>query len=317
MAIQPTDSIHSINTVKAGKLIVPTSDCFGILNTLMKSLVGLLGYPLGHSISPAFQQAAFDFYSLNTTYEAWPTPPDLLQSKVASLRNPEYLGANITVPHKERIQDMVDVMDPEAEKIGAVNTIVNNRGSLEGHNTDSRGFMIPLKKLAGFDIVGKKILLVGAGGAARAAVFALSSEPIQSLTISNRTQVKAKNLADIVRDLVPEISHTGLESPEFAQAVSQADIIVNSTSIGMSGTEDTRLSPIPTSWISPNSLVYDMVYNPPITPLLSEALRAGASVLGGLPMLVQQGALAFEKWTQLDAPIDLMSKAAAEALSKT
>ena len=317
MAIQPTDSIPSINTVKAGKLIVPTSDCFGILNTLMKSLVGLLGYPLGHSISPAFQQAAFDFYCLNTIYEAWPTPPDLLQSKVASLRNPEYLGANITVPHKERIQDMVDIMDPEAEKIGAVNTIVNNRGSLEGHNTDSQGFMIPLKKLAGFDIVGKRILLVGAGGAARAAVFALSCEPIQSLTISNRTQVKAKNLAATVRDLVPEISYTGLESPEFTKAVSQADIIVNSTSIGMSGTDDPRLSPIPTSWISPNSLVYDMVYNPPITPLLSEALRAGASVLGGLPMLVQQGALAFEKWTQLDAPIDLMSKAAAEALSKT
>ena len=283
----------------------------------MKSLVGLLGYPLGHSISPVFQQAAFDFYSLNTTYQAWPTPPDVLRSKVASLRNDQYLGANITVPHKERIQDMVDIMDPEAEKIGAVNTIVNNRGSLEGYNTDSQGFLIPLKKLVGFDFKGKRVLLVGAGGAARAAVFALAGEPIQSLIISNRTHVKAKKLTDIVKHLVPEVSHTGIESMEFTKAVSNADLIVNSTSIGMSGTEDPMLSPIPTSWIPPNSLVYDMVYNPPITPLLSEALRAGASILGGLPMLVQQGALAFEKWTQLEAPTDLMSKVAEEALSKT
>ena len=316
MAIQHTDSILSINTVKAGKLIVPTSNCFGILKVVMKSLVGLLGYPLGHSVSPAFQQAAFAFYSLNTTYKVWPTPPDLLQSKVASLRNHVYLGANITVPHKERIQDLLDVMDPEAEKIGAVNTIVNNQGSLEGHNTDSQGFVIPLKKIAGFDPSGKRILLVGAGGAARAAAIALSGEPIQSLTISNRTQERAKKLTDIIKHLVPEISHTGLESPEFAKAASQADLIVNSTSIGMLGTEKPSLSPIPSSWIPPHSLVYDMVYNPAITPLLSEAHRAGASMLGGLPMLVQQGALAFEKWTQLDAPIDLMSKAAEEALSK-
>ena len=168
----------------------------------MVKIVGIFGYPLDHSISPAFQQAAFDHYGLPIRYYAWPTPVDRLGVEVNKLRGEDYLGANVTVPHKERVGGFLDEIDPWARSVGAVNTIVRERGRLLGHNTDSHGFMRSLKEKADFDPRGKKVLLLGAGGAARAAAFALAEEDVTSLTIANRTVERARSLAEDVRGLI-------------------------------------------------------------------------------------------------------------------
>lgn len=282
----------------------------------MTSLVGLIGYPLGHTISPAFQQAAFDFYSLTVQYDAWPTHPDLLEAKVSALKGEEYLGANVTVPHKERAAVLVDRIGPQAEAIGAVNTIVREDGILVGHNTDTYGFMQSLKISGDFKPEGKRVLLIGAGGAARAAVFALADESIASLTIANRTLERAVYLASLARDDIPEVSTVRLVDRDIEDPAARADLIVNSTSMGMRGGDAGTASPLPARLIPPSALVFDMVYNPADTPLLKAAGTAGALRLGGLPMLVYQGAGAFELWTGRDAPIDVMFTAAHEALDR-
>ena len=280
----------------------------------MSSLVGLIGYPLGHTISPAFQQAAFDHYSLPVKYNAWPTHPDVLAAKVESLRKTEYLGANVTVPHKERVTALVDRLDASAEAIGAVNTVVRENGRLAGYNTDAYGFISSLTVKGGFEPRGKRVVLLGSGGAARAAAFALIAEPVASLVIANRTLERAESLADSIRASVPHISAIRLAAPELKRATREADLIVNSTSMGMEGGDAGPLSPLPADLIPSTALVYDMVYNPAETPLLKEAAKAGAKGLGGLSMLVYQGAGAFEKWTGREPPVDVMFRAAEKAL---
>ena len=282
----------------------------------MGSLVGLIGYPLGHTISPAFQQAAFDYHSLPVKYHAWPTHPDLLEKKVSSLRGREYLGANVTVPHKERVAGLVDRLDAAAAAIGAVNTIVRENGDLAGYNTDAYGFVTSLHATGGFDPRGKRAVLLGAGGAARAAVFALAEEGVRSLVIANRTLERAESLAASVGGAVPDVAAVPLGGPGLERAVADADLIVNSTSVGMQGSDAGSVSPLRAALIPASALVYDMVYNPARTPLLEEAAEAGAACLGGLPMLVYQGAGAFERWTGLDAPVEVMFKAAEEALER-
>ena len=282
----------------------------------MGSLVGLIGYPLGHTISPAFQQAAFDHYSLPVKYHAWPTHPDLLQEKVNSLRCAEYLGSNVTVPHKERVAGLVDRLDAAAEAIGAVNTIVREDGGLAGYNTDAYGFVTSLKEMGQFNPRGKRAVLLGAGGAARAAVFALAEEGVRSLVIANRTLERAEALAGSLGSGIREIAAVPLGGPGLERAVSEADLIVNSTSMGMQGGDAGSTSPLRADLIPASALVYDMVYNPARTPLLEEAAEAGADCLGGLPMLVYQGAGSFERWTGLEAPVQVMFEAAEEALER-
>ena len=282
----------------------------------MTQLVGIFGYPLAHSISPAFQQAAFDYYSLPVRYHAWPTPPDRLEEEVRKLRDPEYLGANVTVPHKERVRAYLDDVDPWARSVGAVNTIAREDGRLIGYNTDAYGFIRSLKESGGFDPKGKKVLLLGAGGAARAAVFGLAQEYIASLTIANRTLERARSLARDVGDHIAHVTALPMSVAALEEASAHADLIVNCTSIGMSHGDAEGLSPLEARLIPSSALVYDMVYNPPETPLLIEARTAGTRTLGGLPMLVYQGAASFERWTGREAPIDLMFRAAEEALAE-
>ena len=282
----------------------------------MASLVGLIGYPLGHTISPAFQQAAFDHHSLPVKYHAWPTHPDLLEKKVHSLRGGEYLGANVTVPHKERVAGLVDRLDAAAAAIGAVNTIVRENGSLAGYNTDAYGFTTSLRVTGGFDPRGKRAVILGAGGAARAAVFALAEEGVRSLVIANRTLERAESLAASVGGAVPDVAAVPLGGAGLERAAADADLIVNSTSLGMQGGDAGSVSPLRAQLIPASALVYDMVYNPAQTPLLEEAAEAGAACLGGLSMLVYQGAGAFERWTGLDAPVQVMFEAAEEALER-
>jgi shikimate dehydrogenase len=283
----------------------------------MTKLVGILGYPLAHSISPAFQQAACDHYSLPARYEAWPVPPENLEAGVRKLRDESYLGANVTVPHKEKVKAFLDHIDPWAKSIGAVNTIVREGDRLVGYNTDAYGFIRSLKDMGQFDPRGKNVVILGAGGAARAAVFGLAQEGVASLTIANRTIARAQALADEVRGSVASISAVSMADADLKQAAAGADLIVNSTSIGMRHGDAEGLSPVAASFIPSHALVYDMVYNPEETPLLVEARKAGARTLGGLPMLIYQGAAAFERWTGREAPVDVMFEAGKKALTET
>ncbi len=277
--------------------------------------VGIFGYPLSHSISPAFQQAAFDHYGLQVTYHAWPTAPKDLGDAIGRLYTEDHMGANVTVPHKDAAVGMVDDVDPVARRIGAVNTIVHRGDGLVGYNTDLEGFVRGLKKHGGFEPTDQRVLLLGAGGAARAAAFGLAGERVASLTIANRTVRRAQSLADDLREFLPNVSVVGLEEPALGKAAAECDLIVNSTSIGMSSGDGDGQTPLDGGRIPSRALVYDLVYNPVETPLIREAHRVGARVLGGLPMLVYQGAAAFELWTRKEAPVDVMFAAAEHALT--
>ncbi len=283
----------------------------------MTHRVGIFGYPLGHSMSPALQQAALDEYALDALYEAWPTPPDRLAEAVAGLREPGCYGANVTVPHKEAVMGMLDRLDQQAEAIGAVNTIVTEiGGKLAGYNTDIYGFLASLSSEAGFDPAGKRVVMLGAGGAAKAAAFALVEGNVASLDIANRTVARAEALIAELSSNGAETSAFAIDSTGLADRCANADLIVNCTSIGMRGSPSPDASPLLDGAIQPGCLVYDIVYNPEVTPLLAQAEEAGARTLGGLPMLVYQGAAAFEKWTGMSAPVEVMMAAARRAMEE-
>ena len=275
---------------------------------------GIFGYPLGHSISPAFQQAAFDHQGIDAIYEAWETPPEKLGHAVASLRSGDFMGANVTVPHKQAVQQHLDTIEPLAASIGAVNTIVRDDSQLVGHNTDAYGFSQSLKREAKFEPTRKRVVLIGSGGAARAAAYGLAQEGIASLVIANRTLGSAVMLAEEMSNQMTDVRASSLESESLESHCAAADLIVNTTSIGMLHGPAEGRSPILEEFIPGGCLVYDIVYNPEVTPLLKAARRAGAQTLGGLPMLVYQGAAAFELWTGQPAPIEIMFTAAQKAL---
>ena len=259
-------------------------------------------------------------YDIDARYDAWPTPPELLQAGVKKLRSEVYLGGNVTVPHKLNVMELLDEIDSLAKTIGAVNTIVREGEKLLGYNTDAYGFVKSLKEVGKFDPQGKQVLLLGAGGAARAAAFGLASEGISSLTIANRTLSRAESLAVDVRRYLSdsggaiEVHTISMADEALGDVSAVSDLIVNSTSIGMQGTDSSGASPLQLHPIPKNACVYDMVYNPPVTPLLADAEKAGATAVNGLPMLIYQGAAAFEKWTAKPAPIDVMFEAGERAL---
>lgn len=277
--------------------------------------VGLLGYPLSHSISPAFQQAAFDHYGMRVRYDLWPTPPDALEAEVSKLRRSDYLGANVTVPHKERIPALIDEIDPHARAVGAVNTIVTRGDRLIGYNTDGYGFTRSLREAGGCDPGGKRVLLLGAGGAGRAAAFALTAAGAVSVTIANRTAGRAESLARDVGGASNNVTAIPVSGALLREAAAGSELIVNSTSVGMRHGDAEGLSPLDAALIPPGSLVYDMVYNPPVTPLMRHARKAGARTLGGLMMLIYQGAAAFELWTGREAPLQVMTGEGRRALA--
>lgn len=283
----------------------------------MTLLAGIFGYPIRHSISPPMHQAAFDHAGIDASYEAWETHPDALAEGVGKLRDNLYLGANVTVPHKQAVMEHLDEVDELARRIGAVNTIINRDGRLLGTNTDADGFITSLKVHGDIDPAGLNAVLVGAGGAARAAAHALADAGVGTLTIANRTTDRAKSLAEEIAGHGVCALAIGLSDPGYASVCGKADLLVNSTSVGMLHGPAENASPVPGGAIAPGIVVYDMVYNPPDTPLLKAAESAGAGVVGGLPMLVYQGAAAWSRWTGKDAPVDVMFKAAEKALGLT
>ena len=280
----------------------------------MTQLAGIFGYPLAHSLSPAFQQAAFNHCGLDVRYLAWETPPEALADEVEKLRSGDFIGANVTIPHKQSVMAMLDEVDETAQAIGAVNTIVKSAGKLIGHNTDAPGFMRALKEDGSFEPTGKRALLLGAGGAARAAAFALCRDGIASLTIANRTPVYAESLAAGLSGEVARVAAIGMDSDELGAIALESDLIVNSTSVGMRHGDGEGQTPLAGGLIPHEAVVMDMVYNPQQTPFLAAARSAGATVLGGMPMLIYQGAASFEMWTGREAPVEAMFAAGNVAL---
>jgi shikimate dehydrogenase len=244
-------------------------------------------------------------------------PPKALLDEVRKLRGDEYLGANVTIPHKESVLSMMDAVDPSARLVGAVNTIVNEGDYLIGHNTDSDGFIRSLREKAGFRPEGMAALVLGAGGAARAAAFGLAREGVASLTIANRTLQRARVLVDGLRDLVASVLAVPMDEDGLGHVTPRVDLIVNATSLGMGHGDGEGRTPLRAGHIPAGSLVYDMVYTPAETPLMVEAGKAGARSMGGLWMLVFQGAASFELWTGREAPVDVMYHAAEGALAAT
>lgn len=281
----------------------------------MTAKLGIIGYPIGHSISPVFQQAALDHCGIDATYQAFEVSPDQVGQFIQDLRMPDVMGINVTVPHKEAVVPHLDEVDDWAASAGAVNTIVNRDGRLTGHNTDGSGFLRALREEHGFAPRGCRVLVLGAGGAARGVVLALVREQAAELIIANRTADRAEGLADLARTQGTDCRAIPLDGDDLATAAATAELIVNCTTIGMSHGPNESGSPLSPEQIPPTALVNDLVYNPLQTPLLRAAAQAGARRLGGIHMLVYQGAASFEMWTGRDAPVSVMLEAATRAMA--
>ncbi len=268
-------------------------------------LVGLIGWPVAHSLSPAMHNAAFEALGLNWRYVPLPVPPGQVEAALRGLVALGFRGANVTVPHKQAVIPHLDAVSEGAQAIGAVNTLVVRDGHLLGDNTDAAGFLVDLRE-AGFEPKGGRTLVLGAGGGARAAAYALATAGAE-VVVLNRTPSRAEAL---VRDLAAWVAPVPLRSvPLSHEALSRlvptVDLIVNATSVGM--WPDVAASPWPDDVPIPaNCTVYDLVYRPALTRLLRQAGAGGAKGIGGLGMLVNQGALAFRMWTGRDAPVEAM-----------
>jgi len=274
-------------------------------------ICALIGDPVEHSLSPHIHNAAFKHLKLNFVYIAFKVSRENVKEALLGVRALGIKGLNVTMPLKTSVIPYLDKLDSNAEKIGAVNTILNHEGTLIGYNTDGLGALHALRA-RGQNPSGKNILILGAGGAARAVAFALCEEAC-TLTILNRTFRKAKKLAEELGEKFgKKVKHGRLAPQDLKTNVKEADILINATSVGMIPYENE--TPVDTKLLHSNLTVFDLVYNPQETRLLREAKAAGARTIDGLSMLIHQGAISFEIWTGRKAPIDVMVKACEKAL---
>lgn len=273
--------------------------------------VALLGWPVRHSVSPQIHNAAFREAGVDLVYVALPTPEAKLATVIGALAAAEAAGANVTIPHKQAVIPYCDQLTAEAELVGAVNTLVWTSSGLLGDNTDATGLERVLRQDLGLDD-GPSAVVLGTGGAARATVVALGRLGAQ-VTVVGRRPDAAEELADLaVRAGAAVGDAVDLGSEDWvAAAVGGARLVVNATPLGMGGE---RL-PGPFHGLGPGQVAYDLVYNPPNTPFLVDAAAAGAEAHHGLGMLVAQAAMAFRRWTGVDAPTGVMSAAAMSAIS--
>jgi shikimate dehydrogenase len=278
-------------------------------------LAAVIGWPVAHSVSPAMHNAAFRALGLNWRYLALPVDPRDLSAAVAGLRALRFAGFNVTIPHKVAMLPLMDELSEEAVAIGAVNTVVISDGRMAGHNTDAYGFLATLEA-SGFAPAGRRALVMGAGGAARAVVYALARAGM-AVSLWNRTPERA---ASLVADLAPYLAGRSVvalprDTALLADALRKADLLVNATSVGMKGGPPG--SPLPAGLhLRPGMTVFDLIYSPPLTPLLRQAQAARARPVGGLGMLVRQGVRAFSLWTGIEPSVPVMERAAKRALRR-
>ncbi|MCK4579971.1 MAG: shikimate dehydrogenase [Dehalococcoidia bacterium] len=275
-------------------------------------ICGIIGDPVEHSMSPLMQNAAFRRLGLDYLYVPFRVRRELLDRALEGVRALNIRGLNVTTPHKVAVMSLLDEIDPLAKRIGAVNTVVNDDGVLSGYNTDAAGF---LRALLEKDIEprGRNVVILGAGGASRAVSLVLAERGSRILVL-NRTLDRAKEVANRVSGVSRnEVRALELDRDNLSGALGEADILVNTTSVGMS--PNTGESPVASDLLRSSLVVFDIVYSPVRTKLLKEAEEAGALAVSGLDMLVWQGAIAFEKWTGLAAPSELMKEEVARAVA--
>ena len=271
----------------------------------MNKLYGLLGHPVGHSMSPLMHNDAFKQLGMNGYYHAFDVPEDKLKEAVDALRLFNISGFNVTIPHKVTIMEFLDEIDEEALMIGAVNTVVNIEGRLIGYNTDGRGYLTSLLTKLNKPLKDSNVLVIGAGGAARGIVTVLANDGVSLLTIANRTIEKADEIKNhYLKYREANINVLPLEEAQLNLA--KYDIVINTTSIGMSPRVDEV--PISIDHIKQTAVLSDLIYNPIETKLLQLGNKKGIITHNGVGMFVEQGALAFLKWTGKQPDTERMTK---------
>jgi len=270
----------------------------------MTKRVVLIGHPVAHSFSGGMQQAAFDALGIDARYELWDRRPLELADAIAEVRGDDFLGANITIPHKEHTVPLMDRLTEDAQATGAVNVVSRDGKKLVGHNTDVAGFRSALDKVIGRQKMPRYAVVLGAGGAARAVVYSLITEGFQRVVVFNRHLHRGEGL---VRHFGRSAAHMDLKAMPWHESVLEAELgktklLVNCTALGMVAAE----TPIPAELLPPDLLVMDLVYNPPQSRLLRDAAAAGCTTMNGEHMLLQQGGKSFELWTGATAPLDVM-----------
>ena len=275
----------------------------------MSKRVVLIGHPVSHSLSGAMQQAAFDAVGIDAKYELWDRAPMALPDAIAEVRGDDFLGANVTIPHKERVVPLIDKLTEEAQATGAVNTLTREGRRLVGHNTDVPGFVVALDKLVGRQKMPRAAVVLGAGGGSRAVVYGLIRAGFQRIIVFNRHLHRAEGL---VKHFARSASHMDLKAMPWHESIIESElaktkVLINATSIGLNA----DVSPVPAEVLTGDLLVLDLIYNR--TRLLRDAESAGAVAMDGETMLLHQGAAAFALWTGQPAPLEVMSEALAGA----
>ena len=274
---------------------------------------GVIGDPIEHTLSPIMHNAAFNALKLDYAFLAFKVKPSEVENAVNGMRALGIHGLNVTMPHKKAVINYLDEIDQTAKFLSAVNTIHNKNGKLIGFNTDGVGALKALKE-NGVNPKGKRVLLLGSGGAARAIAYALVQEA-DELVVLNRTVEQAKELASLLeRPFNKKVVADSLSPKIIQDNLRDSDILVNATSVGMK--PNANQSPVAPEWLKPNLAVMDIVYNPIETKLAKDAKAAGAKVISGVEMLIYQGAASFEIWTGKSAPVEVMRKAALNHLNK-
>ena len=275
----------------------------------MRNNIGVIGHPINHSLSPVFQQAALDYLGNNNVFEKWDIHPEKLEEKIKSFRNESFIALCVTLPHKQNVIPLIDELSDSAKAIGAVNWIYNKNNKLVGDNTDSTGFIRSLSERYKFVIKDKSALVFGAGGAARAIIYGLIQSKISRIVVSNRNFEKAKFISNELSNSKIKIEPIIFDRDSLANYAPYADIIINTTSLGMSGGPAPMASPISSELISSNTFGYDIVYSPTITPFIKQFENSGAKYGTGLSMLLYQGVEGIEKALNVKAPVNVMQKA--------
>lgn len=278
------------------------------------TVLGVIGAPVEHSLSPAMHGAAIAALGLDAVYLAFRVEAEQLSGVPTAMRVLGLRGLNVTIPHKQAIMPLLDDLDQSALDAGCVNTIVNTGDRLVGHSTDGRGFLLSLED-AGVSLSGRRVVLVGSGGSARAVASAIASQAA-GLHIAARNALAAEAVAELIKGrLTAGVTVGPLNATALSEALRAADVLVNTTPIGMWPRTD-EVIPLHPGALRPDLTVVDIVYNPPCTRLLRAAEQAGCVTVGGLGMLVRQGALSLELWTGRTAPVAAMRKAAEQALAR-
>jgi shikimate dehydrogenase len=276
-------------------------------------VVGLFGYPVRHTASPAFQNAGFEAAGLDWVYVAFEVHPNDLGRAIDGIVALGFRGINLTIPHKQAAIEYLDELSPEAEIIGAVNTVDIRDGRLKGYNTDGQGFVRSIKEESDFDLADKRIFLMGSGGAGRGVAVQAALDGASEICVCDCEESRSQSAVSLIDSRIrPGVARfVPFNSLSIREGVQRCELFVDATPLGMKLDDPTSID---ADWLNSSCLVYDLVYDPPETPLLRAARQRGCRTQNGLGMLLYQGCIAFETWTGVSAPVAEMRRALEEAV---